>query len=272
MRNFKVLFFLLLSFFIVTNTLATNNFFPDIAKIMARGTLIAVIPRPDFAPFYYVDKEGNLRGVSVRLAKDIAKKLGVKIVFKRTGETYGKDISLLSAEQADIMIGDVTKTLDRSREILFSNTYIKSKETFLVRELWLVQQRDKYLQIDDPIRLLLKSKARIGVLIGSSYAEKAVTIFPKAQIVGFSSVSDIMSALSSKKIDVVFFSDLEAKLYLLKHRKARMFLRAIVLTKQEDLVAVALAKSHVGLRHWINTYLELNNIHWDSDKIIKMSY
>ena len=61
---------------------------PDIRRIVKRGELIVAMHREDGAPFYTLDKAGQLCGLDVDLAESIAQTLGVKVRFDRSSATF----------------------------------------------------------------------------------------------------------------------------------------------------------------------------------------
>src|SRR4030095_11458007 len=61
---------------------------PDIKTILDRGELIVAMTEGEQPPFYYVGPDGQLAGLDVTLARDIAARLGVKVSFNRSPKSF----------------------------------------------------------------------------------------------------------------------------------------------------------------------------------------
>ncbi|MBN2618351.1 MAG: transporter substrate-binding domain-containing protein, partial [Spirochaetales bacterium] len=56
-------------------------------SIKERKNLIVAITKSDQPPFFYVDKDGELKGFDIDIAKNMASKLGVGVIFNRDAES-----------------------------------------------------------------------------------------------------------------------------------------------------------------------------------------
>jgi ABC-type amino acid transport substrate-binding protein len=75
-------------------------------------------------PFSFVDKNGKRTGSSIELCEQMAKAMGVKVVF----QDYDWDglIPALLSKKTDMLAADMTPTLERAMKIAFSTPYLLS--------------------------------------------------------------------------------------------------------------------------------------------------
>ncbi|MEO1070035.1 MAG: hypothetical protein AAFW95_13100, partial [Cyanobacteria bacterium J06638_6] len=60
---------------------------PDIEQILDRGKLIVAVLGQDNAPFF-MDREGQLSGLDLKLARSLAEQLGVSLEVTRSAQTF----------------------------------------------------------------------------------------------------------------------------------------------------------------------------------------
>ena len=89
---------------------------PEFARIIERGELVVAVLGVDQPPFFE-ERFGQLTGLDITLAGDIAKKLGVKVRFNRDAKTFDDVVSLLAKGQADLAVSKLSRTLPRAQEI-----------------------------------------------------------------------------------------------------------------------------------------------------------
>ncbi|GGE32131.1 amino acid ABC transporter substrate-binding protein [Pullulanibacillus camelliae] len=100
-------------------------------QIKDRGT-IKIGTEGTYAPFTYHDKNGKLTGFDVDIAKEVAKRLGVKADFVET--KWDGMIAGLDAKRFDAVFNEVAATPERKEKYDFSSPYIVSKAALIVRK------------------------------------------------------------------------------------------------------------------------------------------
>lgn len=95
------------------------------AKVFKVGT------EGTYAPFTFHDANGELAGFDVDIAREIGKRIGVKVEFVE-GKWDGL-IAGLDAHRYDAVINEVTITPERQAKYDFSSPYIVSKASLIVR-------------------------------------------------------------------------------------------------------------------------------------------
>ena len=73
---------------------------PDMERIKERGKIIIAIVDDVVPPFFYLDDKGKLTGLDPELARDIASRMGVKVEFNRSSQTWDGVVELVVESQA----------------------------------------------------------------------------------------------------------------------------------------------------------------------------
>ncbi|MBF0549901.1 MAG: amino acid ABC transporter substrate-binding protein [Deltaproteobacteria bacterium] len=114
------------------------------------------------APYQYLDSKGHLTGLDIELFSAIAKKVNVKLEFKKI--LWKKLLSEVEQGTMDIALS-ATKTAEREKFAFFSDPYRKEVIVLFVRR----GESEKYhfKTLND----LVGSKFRLGVTSGNFYGK-----------------------------------------------------------------------------------------------------
>lgn len=105
-----------------TNNKSSNANDSSVSAIKKRGTLrVAVFG--DLPPYGWVDDNGNRVGYDVRLARQMAKDMGVKVKF--TQVNANNRVDTLNSNKADIVLANFTETPERKQVVDFAKPYMK---------------------------------------------------------------------------------------------------------------------------------------------------
>jgi peptide/nickel transport system substrate-binding protein len=100
-------------------------------EVMAAGKLV-VSSDPNYAPFSFLNDDGELDGFDIDVAKEVAERLGVELAFETpdwdmiTGGNWGS--------RWDVSIGSMTPTEQRSEVLWFSQPYYYVPASFAVHK------------------------------------------------------------------------------------------------------------------------------------------
>jgi len=100
-----------------------------LSVIKERGKLI-VGTSADYPPFESVDKNGKFVGFDMDLAREIGKRLGVKVEIRDMA--FDGLIAATMSKKIDVVIACLTGTKERDKKIDFSTPYRWRKDAFLV--------------------------------------------------------------------------------------------------------------------------------------------
>jgi polar amino acid transport system substrate-binding protein len=98
--------------------------------VLATNTL-KVATCLSFAPFGFNNAQGQPDGYDVDIAKELAKETGVKLEIVDT--TSSNRIPNLQTNKVDVVFCNFTRTLERAKEIAFTDPYVVATEGLLVR-------------------------------------------------------------------------------------------------------------------------------------------
>ena len=119
-----VLIIVVAAFFGIKSTNNNSNKANEssVSAIKKRGTLrVAVFG--DLPPYGWVDDNGNRVGYDVRLARQMAKDMGVKVKF--TQVNANNRVDTLNSNKADIVLANFTETPERKQVVDFAKPYMK---------------------------------------------------------------------------------------------------------------------------------------------------
>jgi cystine transport system substrate-binding protein len=175
-----------------------------LATVKARGTLKVAL-EGTYPPFNYKEKNGELAGYDVDVARLIGGKLGVKVEF--VSSEWASILAGLSANKYDVIISQVGINPKRELAFDFSSPYIYSMPQLIVRK----DEKASYTALAD-----LKGK-KLGVGQGSVYEQQAKAV-PGIEVRSYAAAPDTMSDLASGRIDAALNDSLMSA-YLLKISK-----------------------------------------------------
>ncbi|MQA19893.1 transporter substrate-binding domain-containing protein [Rugamonas rivuli] len=173
-------------------------------KVKARGTLKVAL-EGTYPPFNYREKDGQIAGYDVDVARLVAAKLGLKVEF--VSSEWASILAGLSAGKYDVIISQVGINPKREQAFDFSTPYIYSMPQLIVRK----DEQAAYKTLDD-----LKGK-KLGVGQGSVYEQQAKAV-PGIEVRSYAAAPDTMSDLAFGRIDAALNDSLMSA-YLLKNSK-----------------------------------------------------
>ncbi|MBN1913681.1 MAG: amino acid ABC transporter substrate-binding protein [Candidatus Omnitrophica bacterium] len=239
-------------FVFLSGAKAQSEYSPDIKRIIDRGKLIVAMLEEDNPPFFMHDEKGDFVGLDVDLAHDIAAKLGVEVEFRRKAKTFDAIVDMVFLKEADVAISYLSKTLERAKKVIFTDTYITLYQTVVVNRLEAAQRKwDK-----DLIKYLNDKNVRIATLKESSYITFAEELFPLATIVPYDIIDVAFDDARSGKVEAAFFDNIFAKGWHHDNPDAALYVQTIICRSNEDPIAMAVHWEDVHLYEWLNQYLD----------------
>ncbi|GMQ84106.1 MAG: transporter substrate-binding domain-containing protein [Gammaproteobacteria bacterium] len=136
--------------------------------------------------------DGKLQGVESDLGAAVANNLKVKVKFVELARD--ELIPALNDGRIDVIMSGMSVTDERSRQVLFTEPYMKIGQMALIRTADLIQWAR-------PTALFAKG-ARVGVKAGTTGEAFARVDLPDAVITSFDSIEQGTDALVAGKIDI----------------------------------------------------------------------
>jgi polar amino acid transport system substrate-binding protein len=150
-------------------------------------------------PMSFFDANKQITGFDIEFASRIAQKLGKKLLI--TDMEFGAMIPALISGKVDMIGAGLSITAERARKVLFSESYYHGGLAVIVRggDGLPAAVKPALMRTVDDI-----ADKRIGVLMGSIHDAYARKNYPKAEIVEYHNLPDLLFALNVGKIDVSF--------------------------------------------------------------------
>ena len=195
-----------------------------LAQIQEKGEMVVAM-EGTWAPWTYVNEDGDLVGYDVEVAQAIAGKLGVEASFI-TGEWDGL-LAGLDAGRYDIMVNGVNVTPDRAEKYDFSVPYAYDRMAVIVKG-----DNDSITQMED------LSGKKTANTISSTYAETARSY--GAEVTGVDDLAATFELLYSGRIDATLNAEVTYYDYMAQHPDAD--LKIACLAEEADSVAIPMRK------------------------------
>jgi polar amino acid transport system substrate-binding protein len=153
-------------------------------------------------PMSYVNQDRAAVGFDIELASHVAVRLGKKLDI--IDMEFGAMLPALISGKVDMIGAGLSITEERAKKVLFSESYYPSGIAAIVssRE---IKAREEGADLMSGVEDI--AGRRIGVVMGSIYDGYSSTNYPSSPILQYQTVPDMLMALNSDKIDVVFFDN-----------------------------------------------------------------
>jgi len=172
-----------------------------LATVKQTGTL-RVGMEGTYPPFNYQNEKGELVGFDVDIAKELARRLGVKPRFVLT--EWSGIIAGLQAGKFEVIVNQVAVTPERRKALDFTNPYVVSAPQLIVRK----NDTRTFKSLND-----LKGK-KLGVGTGSNYEQIARAV-GGIDVRTYKAAPDTLKDLALGRIDAALNDSLLAA-YLVK--------------------------------------------------------
>ncbi|HBM16276.1 MAG TPA: hypothetical protein DD381_08060 [Lentisphaeria bacterium] len=240
--------------------------FPDIQKIITRGTLNIGIYQDCSVPFLTKDSDGKITGgLDMEITGFLANHLGVKPVYDYNIKSRNELFRKLHTGEIDIAAGELSHTFDRGKYVYFSNTYVQLQQSLIMNKKDVVELGIRY----NPYKYLSENTCKIGVQAESAYIEYAQNLFPKADVYEYPSLQDAMDALTRNEIIAILHDDNETVLLARKHSEIALNYTVYVLTNKKDNISIAISPKSPNLCDTVNLYLESDDLLFDVNDLIE---
>ena len=176
-----------------------------VAEILDRGTILFGTTG-DYRPLSFCEPDGTYWGFGIEVAKEIARRLGVDIEFKKTSwPTLTADV-LTEPQIFDLAIGGITITDTRRETMLMSDGYLDNGKTILCR----ASEADRYKSLAD----IDKPEVTVMVNPGGLNEKFANENLTHANIVVYQKNEEIPTLVAEGAADVMITEITEAPYYV----------------------------------------------------------
>lgn len=213
-----------------------------LATIESRGEMKVGLAL--FEPWAMQSKVGRLMGFEVEVARRVAADIGVDVRFVQM--PFDDLITALEQERIDVVISGFSITPQRALRVAFSRPYATSGVGLAVDRAR-TAAFTSVAQLDDPA-------VAIGAPVGTTAAELAARVFPKARLETFEDDNAAFDALLAGKVQAVLSASPKPRFEALRHpeRIAAPLERRLLETAE----AFAVRRGEHDLLNVLNAWVE----------------
>lgn len=179
---------------------------------------LVMVTEAGFAPYEYYEN-GEIVGVDVDIAKEIAKYLGKELVIKDV--SFDSIINEVKSGKSDFGAAGISYTEERAKEVDFTIDYSISKQVIIVKE-----GINKVDNLDNK---------RIALQLGSVADSYVTKNYKNAKVIRQKKYLAAIEDLKNDKVDLVIMDELPAK-EILKNNPGLVILNKEVFTDKYGMV------------------------------------
>lgn len=183
----------------VVEDITSTNGLPELPeKIKEKGKIVVGV-KADFAPFGYVDENGNNVGYDLEIAKKLAEyAFGDPEAVDFEIVTSSNRIPYLTSNKVDLLLASMAITDERLEEINFTDIYMSTGHLILTNA-----DNDKIQSLDD-----LNNKDMTILLVdGTTGASAAEKLCPDAKFLYYETWSETLAALKAGRGDAIIHDE-----------------------------------------------------------------
>lgn len=231
MKLFKATITALLGLAIAMPTIAKEDVAtPNVDQIKERGTLR--VGMSTFVPWAMRNKQGELIGFEIDVAKRLAQDSGLKVEFVPTA--WDGIIPALLAKKFDVIIGGMSVTPERSKSVLFTEPYSHSGVQVAANK----ELASGFSEFSDFDSRRVKIAARRGAFT----VQVARETFPKAKILQFDDDAQAFQEVLNGNAHAVIASSPKPEHETVKHSDKLFLPFSERLSKGNEAFAVRLGE------------------------------
>lgn len=249
----KLIIFIMLSMNIIQlifcgANIPNNKVSKDRLEIIKEKGVLVVASSNDI-PFAYIDpKTKEFTGIDAEIIREAAKRLGINKVEMKQIPFNDLLKQLNTDDSIDIVADGMYVTDERKKEALFTNILYKESEAIITPKV------SKIVFKED-----LKN-AVVGAQLGTAFldlAQKWKTEGIVKDVVSFKNQNDLLSAVSTKKIDAAITDSIFASYMIFRNN---LYLRVLPPTdytpESPGKIAAAVRKNDITLANAINEKID----------------
>jgi polar amino acid transport system substrate-binding protein len=227
------------------------SFSDDIRRIQQKGTIVVGMVKGDGFPFF-MKSNSDLVGLDIDLANAIAKELSVTLTLQNIYQHYDDVVTAVANEEVDIGISFLTRTLERSKQVYFTNSYMRPHLGLLINRA----QLSKIPDVGSLIDRLNKQTLKIGVLARSARVTEGKRIFNAELIKEYETIVKSIDEMKSGEIIACLVDEFDLDQFILVEPEESLRVKTVLIEDFREEIAMALGPSYAHLRFWLNEFLE----------------
>lgn len=198
---------------------------------------LVMVTEAGFAPYEYYEG-GEIVGVDIDIANEIAKELGKKLIIKDIA--FDSIVNEVKSGKADFAAAGISYSEERAKEVDFTVNYATSKQVVIVTE-------DSDISLPEQIK-----DKRIAVQLGSIADTYVTKEYQDATITRQKKYLAAIQDLKTNKVDCVVMDELPAKEILKENSGLKILDKELT----QDKYGMIVKKGNKQLLDSINKVLE----------------
>ena len=218
--------------------------------IHERGYLRVAILNESLAPFTIVNSDTSLTGIDIEMAHEAAAILGVKVQFDRSAKTYEELLQRVYDKKDDIAISGIIRTPTRAQSVQFSSPYYTYPIGLLVNRI-------KYDKLNGNLFTAFNAaKIKIGVLKDGAFVGYVEYLYPKAKLVLYESIAQMLQDVELDKIDASMMDELVVRKWLSEKPERALRTRYLVIPNYHAAYSIATSYDYQKFGQWLNEFID----------------
>ncbi|HHY46508.1 MAG TPA: amino acid ABC transporter substrate-binding protein [Firmicutes bacterium] len=210
----------------------------SLEKVLKAGKLTIGIDDA-YPPMEYRDEQNNLVGFDIDLAREIGKRLGVKVEWIPT--EWSGVLLALNAHKFDIILSTLSVTEERAKQIDFGPPYLYESQVIVV-----CADNNTIKSKEDLVGKV------VGTQLGSTSEEAAKTIKGIKELKKYNKFTEVFLDLGIGRIEAGVVDELVGRYYM----KTRPDQFKVVASIVDEPVAIGYRKSDKKLQEAINKIVD----------------
>jgi ABC-type amino acid transport substrate-binding protein len=225
----------------------------EIANIVRRGEIVFGMTAADQKPFFYAEElSGELIGLDVEIAYEIANRLGVRAVFDREAASFDGVVLNVANKKVDVALSKLSRTLRRASIVRFTKPYITFRQALLINRLELAK-----VSSEENLPFYIKRcRGNLALIKNSSYVGYADSNFPLAAKKNYDGWNECIDALFAGEVLAVYRDEGEILIINETRENSSILMKPVFIEDKQDPIAMAVANDAPMLQEWINLFLE----------------
>lgn len=213
-----------------------------VAAIQERGVLV-VTTEAGYAPFEFLDDDGNIVGLDASVAQALADDLGVELDMQNIA--FDMVVSEVQAGNADMALAGLTPNSERKKSVDMSDMYYEGGQCVLVREADAETYSTK--------------ESLAGITIATQKASVQETLmaeqFPDAEPLLLTDFPQCIASLQTGDCAAVMLDTISAEQYMQTVPGLAISDVPVEIDPEEGGNSVAIMKGNTDLLDWVNERL-----------------
>lgn len=255
----RIHFFGLVSFSVFFFSVSLSGESSQVLEKIKKTKTLTVSVNEFYDPFYIENPNPNFPGLDVELAQEYAKFLDVdlKIIPLRTFDQHAR---MLEKGDTQIAMAGISSSINRFRDVYFTDPYLISTPAALVNRTALPPEREGQIVTVQLFRNLNDLTNITGisysVLANSSNHLFLRDAFPKAQIFSYFTNEAALNELKKNNVNAFVADSFYIQALLQKDSSLRANYLPILGVVQEDHISMATARRDVEFLYNLNFSLK----------------